>query len=328
MPHLRISVVLCTYNGAAFLPEQLDSLLAQTRRPDSIVISDDGSTDDTPQLLRQFEPRARAQGMAVDLRFNSENLGYVANFSQALARADGDVLFLCDQDDRWRADKIALMAASFERQADLALLSTNARLVDAAGVDLGMTLFASLGVGNSDLAAIHRGRGFAGVLLLRSMVTGATAAFRRQVIEQALPIGKGWVHDEWLAIHAAVSRRFDVLDDCLIDYRQHGGNQIGVATRRRRLGEVWRDLVRPRDALLRKEADRFAVLEDRLAVTGAVAPSDMLLLRAKLRHLRLRAELGRLPRWRRWSKVWGEFDGYRRFSTGWRSILRDLLRAA
>lgn len=321
-------MVLCTYNGAAFLAQQLDSLLAQTRRPDSVVINDDGSTDDTLLLLRQFEHRARAIGIAVDLRVNPDNLGYVVNFSQALARADGDIVFLCDQDDLWRADKIAVMAARFERQADLALLSTNARLVDATGADLGVTLFASLGIGARDLSVIHRGKGFAEVLLLRSMVTGATAAFRRQVVEQALPVGKGWVHDEWLAVQAAVRGRFDVLDECLIDYRQHAGNQIGVATRHRRLREVWRDLVRPRDSLLRKEAERFAILEERLTVTGPITYGDLALLKAKLQHLRLRAELGSLPRWRRFPKIWCGREGYRRFSTGWRSILRDLLRAA
>src|SRR5574337_948147 len=80
MTRPRLSIVMCTYNGAAYLQPQLDSLLAQTRLPDEIVIGDDGSTDATMDILRRFDARARQAGIQVVLRQNPQNLGYVENF--------------------------------------------------------------------------------------------------------------------------------------------------------------------------------------------------------------------------------------------------------
>src|SRR5690606_2018916 len=81
MTRLRVSIVLCTYNGAVHLQPQLDSLLAQTRLPDEIVIGDDGSTDASVDMLQAFAVRARDAGIEVQLVRHRENLGYVDNFS-------------------------------------------------------------------------------------------------------------------------------------------------------------------------------------------------------------------------------------------------------
>ena len=91
---MRLSIALCTFNGACFLPEQLRSLLQQRRLPDQVVVCDDCSSDGTSALLRAFVVEAESLGIQVDLHFNSENLGYVRNFEKALASCDGDVVFL------------------------------------------------------------------------------------------------------------------------------------------------------------------------------------------------------------------------------------------
>ncbi|OOG66305.1 glycosyl transferase family 2 [Rhodanobacter sp. B04] len=326
MTQPRLSIVICTYNGAAYLQPQLDSLLAQTRLPDEIVIGDDGSTDATPEILQRFAERARHAGIEVRLRRNPANLGYVENFSAGLRQAGGDVLFLCDQDDVWRPDKLASMAERFRADPSLLLLHSDARLVDAGGESLGCSLFDALQLTAEEKQAIHADRAFE-VVLRRSFVTGATAAFRRELVELALPVAQDWIHDEWLAAVAAAAGRVDFIDEPLIDYRQHDANQIGM--RRRTLAMKWRDLLLPRGRLLSDEAGRLRRLEAFLAEAGLRDGVERAVqIRHKRSHFERRVAIGRLPRLRRLLPVLHEArEGcYGLYGTGGRSVLRDLLR--
>lgn len=326
MTRPRLSIVLCTYNGAAYLQPQLDSLLAQTRLPDEIVIADDGSTDASMDMLQAFAQRARETGIAVQLRRNPENLGYVGNFSAGLRMAKGELLFLCDQDDVWRADKLARMADRFEQEPSLLLLHSDARLVDAQGGSLQCSLFDALQMTAQEKQAIHAGHAFE-VVLRRSFVTGATAALRRSLVDLALPVEAGWVHDEWLTAVAAAVGRVDFVDEPLIDYRQHGANQIGM--RRRTLAMKWQDLLLPRGRLLSDEALRLRRLEAFLARGEFRGSAERVAqVHHKYSHFDRRVAIGRLPRLRRLPAIVREARSgcYRRYGTGARSMLRDLLR--
>ncbi|EIL87465.1 family 2 glycosyl transferase [Rhodanobacter sp. 115] len=317
---------MCTYNGAAYLSKQLDSLLGQTRLPDEIVIGDDGSTDDTLNMLDAFARRAMDTGVQIHLIRQPGNVGYVRNFSDMLLRAKGDVVFLCDQDDRWRADKLALMTERFEREPDLWLLCSDARLVDARGRFMGVTQFDALELDADERRLVHAGRAF-DVLLRRSMVTGATTALRRIALEPCLPVGQDWIHDEWLAIIMAAMGRLDVVEQTLIDYRQHAGNQVGM--RKRTLRDKWRDLTCARGKQFRTEVARMRVLERHLASLGDRVRGDALAkLAQRRRHFEIRMAIGRRARWRRLPLVWREArnGSYAMFGTGRRSMLRDLLR--
>ena len=123
------------------------------------------------------------------------------------------------------------------------MLATDARLIDANGDPLGLTAFSALRLGAGECAALHQGRGFE-ILLRRSLVTGATAALRRSALLTALPVGRGWIHDEWLAVVLASIGRVDIVEQPLIDYRQHANNQVGM----RRRGMSKADIHRYRDA--------------------------------------------------------------------------------
>ncbi len=331
MPHvgtnkLKLSVVLCTYNGAAYLQPQLDSLLAQTCLPDEVVVADDCSTDCSPEILQAFAVEAGKLGIDVRLIRHPCNLGYVENFSTTLRLATGDVLFLCDQDDVWRADKLGLMAARFVNDPTLLLLHSDGRLVDAGGEPLGCSLFDALQLTPDEKQAIHHDGAFE-VVLRRSFVTGATVAMRRDLVELALPVAQGWIHDEWITAIAAAAGQIDFIEEPLIDYRQHDGNQIGM--RKRTLAMKWRDLVVPRGQLLGAEAKRLGQLEVFLLQatfnTGREAA-------AKISHKRIHFEqrvlIGRLPRHQRLLPILHEarMDNYRCYGTGARSMLRDLLR--
>lgn len=324
MSGLKLSVVLCTYNGAAYLQQQLDSLLWQSRRPDEIVVGDDGSSDGTWAMLEAFSAKAGSQGIDVRLTRHPVNLGYVENFSSMLSQATGDLLFLSDQDDVWRVDKLEVMAGRFEQDPSLTLLHSDARLVDGQGSDLHRGLFELLELSEAERGAVKRGDAF-DVLLRRNIVTGATAAMRRKVIEQALPVGQGWIHDSWLALIAASLGRVDFTDERLIDYRQHGNNQIGI--RKRTWKMRFDDMLRPRLPLINDTVTQLQVLIERLAALVPAPGRQLQSVRDMHAHFQVRQRI----RGRRVDRVLPIarelFRGrYQLYGTGMRGALRDFLR--
>lgn len=324
---LSTSIVLCTFNGERFLEAQWDSLLGQSRLPDEIVVRDDASTDATPELLAGLAAKAESRGIAVRYVRGERNLGYVANFEAALRMASGDVLFLCDQDDRWHPDKLAAQLERFDRRSGLLLLCGNARRIDAEGAALPQALFDALRVSRGEQLRIHAGGGFQ-VLLRRSLATGATIALRRDLLADALPFPDGWVHDEWLAIIAAAIGGFDCIETPLVDYRQHPANQIGMPERT--MADKWADLRRPRKTLLDALIARAEVLDRRLSkLAGRCPPEAREQVVAALAHWRARRALHD-RRWLRIGAIAREMSNgcYRRYGSGWRSALRDFVRRA
>lgn len=105
---MTVDVVMCTYNGAAFLREQLDSIVNQTYSIHSLIIQDDRSTDGTVAIVQEYAARYPF----VRLYVNSRNLGYNLNFKTAVGRATADFVAISDQDDVWFPDKIARQVAA------------------------------------------------------------------------------------------------------------------------------------------------------------------------------------------------------------------------
>lgn len=327
-----VAVVLCTYNGARYLPQQLDSLLAQTLAPQRIVIADDASGDDTWALLEAFAERARARGIAVDLQRNPRNLGYLRNFESALRRAEEAIVFLCDQDDVWYPNKLADYLEQFRARPRLNLLHSDSRLIDGDGRELGRRMFQTLEVSAAELAALHAGRGF-DVLVRRNIVTGATAALRREVLAQALPIPdiehpelerSAWVHDEWLALIAAATGEIDCVEAPTMGYRQHGGNQIGARQRSliERLGGG-----KQRREHMQAMVAKLESLREHLQRNGLdVGAGKRAAIDARIAHLRLRLELPAnfAQRWPRVREEWRQ-GRYLDYSAGLRSMVCDLL---
>ncbi|MGO1071245.1 glycosyltransferase family 2 protein [Lysobacter sp. CA199] len=328
----RATVVLCTYNGARYLPQQLDSLLAQSRVPDRIIAVDDVSGDDTWTLLETFAVRARAAGVEVELHRNQRNLGYLRNFEAALPRADAGIVFLCDQDDVWHRNKLEEFLQRFRSRPELLLLHSDSQLIDDEGRELGQRMFQTLEVTASELTDLHSGRGF-DVLLRRNIVTGATTAIRRELLDMALPIPdtaveglphSGWVHDEWLALVAAATGGVDCIETPSIGYRQHGANQIGA--RRRSLVERLGGGRHRRDHM-RAMVVKLQSLRDRIDREGLAVPADRrAAIAARIAHLSLRLNLprGLIARARLVREEWRQ-GRYHRYSAGLRSLLSDLL---
>jgi glycosyltransferase involved in cell wall biosynthesis len=330
MNNPSISVALCTHNGAKFLGDQLRSIFTQTRAPHEIVISDDASADDSLVLARRIAAEFDAGfGAPPRLRIieNAKPLGVTANFEQAVSACQGELVALSDQDDIWRRERLEQMADQFQKRPDLMLLHSDARLVDSAGADLGRSLFYALEVKRSELDEIHRGDAF-DALLRRNLATGATMLFRRALLAFAAPFPAEWVHDEWLAIIAAAFGRVDVMEDALIDYRQHEANQIGA--RRETFAAKLRKVTEPRGLKYQDRVLKAELLLARLAeFPAAVAPETIDKARGKLRHQQFRADLPR-NRLARCAPVLREAlaGGYTKFGRGLPYIAQDMLESA
>ncbi|MES2092853.1 MAG: glycosyltransferase family 2 protein [Actinomycetota bacterium] len=265
-----VSVALCSHNGAPYIEAQLLSILHQTVLPAEIVLSDDASTDDTVAIAQRVT--RDHPDVALTVLRNPVALGVTTNFERAIRACSGELIALCDQDDVWHPDRLARVVREFDGRPELDLVFTDARLVDSRGVSLGLTLFGVLKLAPADRDAVHSGDGFA-VFMRRNIATGATTMLRRRLLNSALPFPSGWVHDEWLAAIATVVGRVDLVDETLIDYRQHASNQIGVAypTLRHKVRRV----LEPRCDRNARLSLQFTQFAERLDFLGAVVPVRM-----------------------------------------------------
>lgn len=121
---MKLSIVLAAYNGAETICAQLESILAQTRKPDEVLIFDDCSTDDTVETVRRFAAQYDPDG-AIRLIQNEKNQGWRANFMQGFRQAAGDVIFCADQDDVWHKDKLEKMTAVLDQHPEVRVLACN-----------------------------------------------------------------------------------------------------------------------------------------------------------------------------------------------------------
>lgn len=207
-----ISVALCTYNGERYLREQLESLLAQTYSNMEIVAVDDGSTDGTVELLREYarrDPRIR-------VFVNSCNLGFVRNFEHAISLCNGSLIAPCDQDDIWLHHKLRMLANYIGGHS---MAFCDSELIDAQGRGLGVNMSRFWAMQDlNDPAA----------LVLSNCVSGHAMLFRRELVDGQPPLPIDIFHDWWLAIRAAARNGVAYCPQPLVRYRQHGKNVTDI----------------------------------------------------------------------------------------------------
>ena len=313
---MQVDVVLCTFNGERFLSAQLDSIERQSRRPDRVLVFDDGSTDGTLRILEGFRPR-----LPLAVTVNPVRLGPAANFSQALGLAIADVVFLCDQDDVWQPGKVQAILDLLSARPQVLLACSDARLIDATGTLMRGSLLARIDALSAPQLTAPQ---LFEALLRRNLVTGATCAVRRDLLAFALPVPEGFWHDEWLALVAAACDGVAWSDRMLTDYRLHDANTAGIEQIgwRATLSGIAIDEVAYQSAKAKRLAELAAALRRRVTVAKA---DRLAAVDAAAGHWLARANR---PPWGRGrlSAVMTEFrrGGYRRFGAGWRSALRDL----
>jgi len=215
---MKISVALCTYNGAKYIEEQLNSILKQTLLPDEIVICDDSSTDDTVFVTRQA--LAKYTGELV-LRVNPRNIGYKKNFVNAMSLCTGEIIFLSDQDDVWEKNKIALVNQSFKDNPRAILVFHDAVLVDEQLKLLYNSFWKTIEF-NPERFLCHDYN----ILLEKNVVQGSACAFRKNLFHKAIPFPIVAIHDEWLALVAVGEGEIIPIAQQLMQYRQ-GNNVLG-----------------------------------------------------------------------------------------------------
>ncbi len=138
-----VSVAMCTYNGAKYIQEQLDSIAAQSRLPDELVVCDDRSSDNTIEIVKSFGSKVP---FSVSLYLNEENLGIIKNFEKAISLCTGNIIALSDQDDVWKPNKIEKILTAFAENLGAGYVFSNAELVNESLMPLGSSLWESLGI--------------------------------------------------------------------------------------------------------------------------------------------------------------------------------------
>lgn len=214
MTKTRISFVMATYNGAAYVEEQLASILGSIGNDDEIVVSDDGSTDDTlAKVVAVEDPRIR-------ILPSGPRLGYQRNFERAIGAALGEYIFFSDQDDICLAARVPKSLAAL---AEVSCVCGDAIVVD------------------QELKTIHdsyfsQRRAHTGpmMLFIRPSVIGATMACRKEFLMQNLPFPNGVPHDMWLSIRAQLQCELAIVHEPFIFYRRHQTALSGTGTTRRR----------------------------------------------------------------------------------------------
>lgn len=273
----RVSVALCTYNGARFLREQLDSIAAQTLPPIEIIACDDASTDGTLVILESF---AASAPFPVRITRNERTIGVTPNFAQAIQLCSGDLIALADQDDIWLLEKLRRLSTALGSRADAAFVFSDARLIDQSGKDLGgKSLLARRFTLDSIRRAFDTKREL-DLMLKRDFIYGTTLMFRAEHRELILPISASWSHDTWIANILTLLRRRGVpVLEPLVRYRQHSVQASGGAALPKEVGYPAR-------------VQAYEDLRDRLVASVAMARPDAIArIDDKLRYLRAMTKL-------------------------------------
>ena len=321
MINTKISIAMATYNGARFLKEQLDSIAAQIRLPDELIICDDGSTDETPDLINKF---INNSPFPIKLILNKINWGYAKNFEKAIQLCEGDIVALADQDDIWYPNKLMRIQEIFENQDKIGLVFSNSQLINEVGIEVGRTLWERGGF-NKKRETAFRSNPFLEIIK-GPLITGMTTAFRTKYIPKIIPIGKSWHHDAWIALLMSLLTKVEPIPEILQAYRVHNSQQTYVPLK----GKLPRASIQERAKRFQEASIRYEIIarhiyswNDNILIQYAVP-----ILKNKAKNKRVRAMAYSKNIY--WHVILKELfsGGYHKYASGWRGALGDILRIA
>jgi glycosyltransferase involved in cell wall biosynthesis len=204
-----ISIVMATYNGAAYVEKQLDSLLAQSYKNIEIIVSDDGSTDSTPEILLNYQ---KQHGILV--LSNRKNKGLVGNFSNGLHAAKGEYIALCDQDDIWELNKLEVL---LERIDDFDIVQGQMTIIDDNDTyHPAQYMHDAYETDKTSLYSIEN-------YIKENPMLGCATLITKSCIDRSIPVPNGFVyHDWWIVLNAIlVGKGICNIDIPVVKYRQH-----------------------------------------------------------------------------------------------------------
>ena len=223
----NIIIVLASFNGAEFLHGQLDSLIAQTESHWKLLIRDDGSSDNSLEIIRHYAQKdERIRLMSDSQAPTGSALGNFTVLLEAAFRHGAEYIFCCDQDDVWEADKLELVLARLKQLEGEgrkpSLVHHDLRVVNEFLNPVADSFVKLMRLEPGDEHQPQR-------LISRNEVTGCAMACNRSLLELALPISEQAVmHDWWLGMCAGFFGRLAFMPQRLVKYRQHASNAIGA----------------------------------------------------------------------------------------------------
>jgi hypothetical protein len=284
------------------------------------------------EILDRF---ARHAPFPVKVFHNERNLGSTLNFEKAIGLCSEEIIALSDQDDVWMDEKLARFEELFHQRPEVGLIFSDADLVDQRTSRTGETLWARIGFGRAEAERFRAGKGF-DQLLKGSTVTGATLAFRARFKELVLPIPNdlSLIHDSWIALLLAAVTNILPLNEPLVLYRKHEGQQVGPLERQVSIS-VWEAIAQGKTQVaLRRSNPYFESLtvarrvRERLLDKGFSFknPGELRSLEGRIVHLEARSGLPR-ARLKRAGQVLRELVTFRynRYSNGLMSAFKDIV---
>lgn len=203
---MKVSVAMATYNGEKYLKQQIDSILSQLRDGDELIISDDHSKDETVSIIEDYQKK----DPRVKLYYNEEK-GVTSNFENAIKRTKNDIIFLSDQDDIWKPEKVKTVLSYYEKNPHIQMIMSDITVVDN---ELHPTI-----------ESFYQFRGSrAGVLknIIKNSYIGCAMSFRNELKPKILPIPRNVpMHDMWIGLVADMYHAALLIPEKLIYYRRH-----------------------------------------------------------------------------------------------------------
>ena len=231
---MKISVCMASYNGSKFIKNQITSILSQLAKSDQLVIVDDCSFDNTVNIIENLkDPR-------IKLFKNTKNIGVVGTFNRALKNANGDIIFLSDQDDEWLDNKVSFIR-NFFLSNNIDMVVHDAKIMEGGNI-VTNSLFEQIGSSSGLFKNIYS-----------NSYTGCCMSFRRSILKKILPIPnkKGIFHDAWIGILAKFYRfRVIFIATPLIVYNRHDANLSTM--KRRSILKIIPDRINLITALIRR----------------------------------------------------------------------------
>lgn len=209
-----ISVCMATYNGSSYIQSQIESILPQLEEGDELLISDDGSSDGTLEIICQY----LSQNPNTVRLLMGPQKGLIKNFEFLINEAKGDLIFTADQDDVWLPDKVEKIKYFFEQEPNALVVVSDLIVVDA---DLNQLATSYFEMRSAKSGFLNN--------LIKNYYIGAGMAFKRELKEIALPFpSRIPMHDMWLGLLGG--NKTYLLHESLTKYRRHSDNQSEIET--------------------------------------------------------------------------------------------------
>lgn len=249
----KIDILLATYNGEKFVKEQIESILNQTYENFNLIISDDASTDNTLNILEEYEKK----DTRIKVFKKERNEGLIDNFEFLLKNVTSDYFMFSDQDDIWKKDKIEKSINKLKEE-NSGLVYTDLEIVD----EKLNVIYPSYWKYKQIYKKIIKYNNFE-ALYLNNFVTGCTILAKSKYIKDILPLprnSKFVLHDYWTALIISAKDKISYVEEPTIQYRQHKNNRVGSSRKSDQL-ENFEDL---RNLFIKVKIEHFEVFKENI----------------------------------------------------------------